>query len=569
MRKPFLRKSHFHRLTCLTVVAQLLLTTLVAAEERPARGIVAADHPQAAAVGVRLLEMGGDAADAAVGTALALGVVHPFASVIGGGGFAISTRKTGETRALDFRETAPQKATEGMFLNQNGEVRAKASTEGALAVAIPGELAGLWALHQKYGKLPWQTVVQPAVKLALEGFLVSQILEKKIKHSQARLHRNPHAANFFAKNGESVSAGQTITSPRLGKTLALIGQKGIDAFYGGTVGQSIVNTLQKQGGIMTMDDLKKYRIRERKPLIGRFHEFEVVTMPPPSSGGVVLLQTLKVIAQSLPRSTDRSQSDYTHRLIESLKHGFADRAQDMGDPDFVPFVTTTFLSGKRIEQIISDYDPQKTHPPGHYGEKKSGGTDSGTSHLSVLDASGNAVSLTTTINTGFGSEVITDMGIVLNNQMDDFVARPGVPNFFGLVGTRANAIAPSKRPLSSMSPTILRRNNKAVVIVGASGGPTIITSTIQTILNLIWFGLSPKAAVHSSRVHHQWQPDLIYVEPSIGKSQRLALQTKGHKLKVRERFSAVQVISTLNGIPEGAADPSKGGAAYSTVDPLP
>ena len=564
-----IQNSRSLRTMLMTVTAFLMLHSGISAKESPPRGVVAADHPQAAAVGVRLLEMGGDAADAAVGTALALGVVHPFASGIGGGGFAISTRTTGEMLALDFRETAPQKATQDMFLNRDGEVRAKASTHGALAVAIPGELAGLWALHQKYGKLPWHVVVQPAVDLAREGFLVSKILEKKIKSSKSSLHRVPHAANFFTKNGEPVSAGQTVVSPLLGNTLSLIGEKGIHVFYRGKVGKSIVNTIQKQGGIMTMDDLKSYRVRERKPLVDRFQEFEVVTMPPPSSGGVVLLQTLKVIAQSLPQSTDRSHPEYTHRLIESLKHGFADRAKNMGDPDFVPFNIPSFLSETRIDQIISDYDPQKTHPPGHYGEKKSVGTDGGTSHLSVLDSAGNAVSLTTTINTGFGSEVITDMGIVLNNQMDDFVSRPGVPNFFGLIGTRANAIAPGKRPLSSMSPTILRKNNRAMVVVGASGGPTIITSTIQTILNLIRFGLSPKAAVEASRVHHQWQPDLIYIEPSTKESQRLALREKGHTLKVRERFSAVQVISTLNGLAEGAADPSKGGAAYTTVERSP
>jgi gamma-glutamyltranspeptidase/glutathione hydrolase len=529
-------------------------------------GMVAADNPQAAMVGAQILAQGGDAADAAVATAFALGVTHSFGSGIGGGGFALVSRADGASTVLDFREVAPRRATENMFVDGDGKIIANASRRGPLAVAVPGELAGLYAMHKRYGKLPWKSVVLPAVKLAREGFIVTPLMHYKITQAFAELRTSVLGPFIADDKGAPLKAGATMRLPLLGKTLAGIAEHGAADFYQGRIGQQIVAAVAKAGGILSAQDLSDYTIKERTVLKAVSRGYEVLSMPPPSSGGLVLLQVLKVLEKVDLKALGHNTTAYLHRLTECLKHGFADRARKMGDPDFVPVPNERFLGPRAIERIRTQFDSQKTLESKAYGARTHSGTDGGTTHLSVLDKHGNAVALTTTINTGFGSRFVAgSTGIVLNNQMDDFVAEPGVPNSFGLVGEAANAVAAGKRPLSSMSPTIVRKNGRVLLVLGGSGGPMIITSTLQTLLNILVFGMTPNEAVSAPRIHHQWMPDYIFVEAGIKGKVLEGLKAKGHRLKLQKRFSAVQVIEVKNGVYRGAADPSKGGRAVDAA----
>ena len=531
------------------------------AESLPA-GMVASDNPDASQVGAALLRKGGDAVDAAVGTALALGVVHAFGSGLGGGGFAIVSRSDGETIALDFRETAPAAATQNMFIGPSGKVESEASTFGAKAVAVPGELAGLFALHQKYGKLPWAEVVQPAIDLARDGFVVSPIMHTKLKKSLYHLRASVLGPYLVDANEASRAVGMRMRLPPLAKTLETIAKTGSNDFYKGEIAKQIVQSIRSQGGLLTLKDLADYRVRFRPVLTASIHGYEVLTMPPPSSGGVVLLQILKVLDLATLKSLGHNSAAYIHLLTECMKHAFADRARAMGDPDFVAVPLSRFLGLDAIKRVRGKFDPKRTLPKGAYGSPVHSGKDDGTSHLNVMDANGNAVALTTTINTGFGSHFVAGKtGLVLNNQMDDFVAQPGVPNSFGLVGEKANAIEPNKRPLSSMSPTILRKDGRVMLIVGASGGPMIITSTLQVLLNMLIFEMSPSQAVVAPRIHHQWVPNVIKLEDGIPDSVQARLELFGHQLVSQIRYSATQVIYRSETGLRGAADPSKGGSA--------
>lgn len=540
------------------------LNGTVHAQSLPA-GMVASDNPAASQVGAALLQKGGDAVDAAVGTALALGVVHAFGSGIGGGGFAIVSRANGETIALDFRETAPAAATQNMFIGVGGKVEPEASTLGAKAVAVPGELAGLFALHQKYGKLPWAEVVQPAVDLARDGFVISPIMHLKMKKSLYHLRASVLGPYLVDANEATRAVGMRMRLPPLATTLETIAKTGSKDFYLGEIAKQIVQSIRSQGGLLTLKDLADYRVKVRPVLKASIHGYEVLTMPPPSSGGVVLLQILKVLDLASLKRLGHNSAAYIHLLTECMKHAFADRARAMGDPDFVSVPLSRFLGLDAIKRVRRKFDPERTLPKGAYGSPVHSGKDDGTSHLSVMDANGNAVALTTTINTGFGSHFVAgNTGVVLNNQMDDFVAQPGVPNSFGLVGEKANAIAPNKRPLSSMSPTILRKDGRAMLVVGASGGPMIITSTLQVLLNMLIFDMSPNQAVTAPRFHHQWIPDVIKVEDGVADSVQARLKRFGHKLVPQIRYSATQVIYRSEIGLLGAADPSKGGSAVGT-----
>lgn len=548
--------------------ASFLVFTSALSSPKPAghttQAMVAADNSQAAEVGARMLAMGGDAVDAAVATAFALGVVHPFASGIGGGGFAIVHRANGEQIALDFREVAPKAATTNMFLDSKGNVVPDLSRLGALAVAVPGEVAGLYELHRRYGKLPWATVIQPAIKLARDGFVISEIMHYKMKTALYHLRKSV-LGPFLVQSGEKTrDAGMNMRLPPLARTLERIAKHGAKDFYTGGIAKDIVSAMRRGGGLITSEDLASYTVKVRTVLKAKVLGHEVLTMPPPSSGGLVLIQVLKVLSSVDLKSLGHNSAPYLHHLVESFKHAFADRAKAMGDPDFVPLDHQRFISDAAVSRIRKAFDPTQTKASSQYGAKVHSGSDGGTSHLSTLDQHGNAVALTTTVNTGFGSRFVAGKtGIVLNNQMDDFVAQPGVPNSFGLVGEKANAIAPNKRPLSSMSPTILLKGNQPIMVIGASGGPMIISSTLQVMLNLIVFGMTPKAAVTARRIHHQWMPNHIWVEPGMDKALRQALKALGHELHEQSRFSAAQVIVRADGSVHGAADPSKGGRAKS------
>jgi gamma-glutamyltranspeptidase/glutathione hydrolase len=500
-------------------------------------GAVAADHVLASEAGAAVLRMGGNAVDAAVAAALSSGVVQPSGSGLGGGGFALVVTPKGESTFLDFRETAPAAATHDMYL-----AAGTSSRSGGLAVATPSEGLGLAELEARFGRLTTAQVAAPAVAQAENGFARG-------------VHLAEALADHAGMNSLFVSAPDSsppvLKRPLLGKALRAWGDTAGRAFRDGWVAQDFVAATTAAGGILTLDDLKSYTVRERTPLRGDWHGYTVVTAPPPSSGGIAVLQMLQATdgVEGLPCR------------IEATKHAMADRAVFGGDPDFVAVDTAALLSPAHIAAVRADCGAT-TFPAAHYGAIATP-TDHGTLHISVMDADGMAVALTTTINTSFGSEVIgAASGIVLNNEMDDFMTQPGKPNAFGLMQSENNAVAPGKRPLSSMSPTIvLGPDQKPVMSVGASGGPFIITATYQVIENALLSRLNLHEAVSAPRWHHQWLPDLVTIEAA--ETRQVALTAAGHALKsIPKPFCSVQAVLRLpDGSFDAASDPRKGGDA--------
>lgn len=545
----------------------LFLPVLARAEHFPALwgadGMVAADNATASQAGADALAEGGNAIDAVVATVLVLGVVQPFASGIGGGGFAVVRRADGATSTLDFREVAPAAATRDMYLDAQGTVIPNASTVGPRAAGVPGEVAGLFELHRRHGRLPWARVVAPALELARGGFPMHPLLLSRVTARREALAAVPDlAASFLGADGQPRPLGATVRRPALAKTLAAIQARGSKGFYDGPVAAELARAMAADGGLITRADLTAYAPRERAPIQATWRGYTVVSMPPPSSGGAVLLQVLRVLEADDLAALGHNSSAYLHRLTEALKHGFADRARVMGDPDFTPVPVEALIGDAAVARVRAAFKPDATLPREAYGDPAMIPADGGTSHVSVIDAAGNAVALTTTVNTSFGSLYVAgNTGILLNNEMDDFVARPGVPNAFGLIGHAANAIAPGKRPLSSMTPTLVVKDGKVVLAVGGSGGPTIITGTLQVLLNVLAFDMDPRAAVEAPRIHHQWVPEVLMVETGIPADVLDALKRRGHTLKlITERGTAVQAIEADASGQRGASDPSKLGA---------
>ena len=506
----------------LPAVLLLFLLAIHPARSAPVRGAVATDHVLASQAGAYVLRMGGNAVDAVVTAALVLGVVQPAGSGLGGGGFAVVARK-GESWALDFRETAPAAATRDMFLKAG-----TSSTLGGLAVAVPSEAFGLVELQHRFGRLEWSQVVMPAITLAKSGFTPG-------KHLLDGLLKIPAMASLF---------GDSYKRSALAKTLVGLATSHGKLFHEGWIADDIVDSVRAAGGILTTPDLKNYKVEERVPLKGSYEGYSVVTMPSPSSGGTALLEMLG--------ATEGVNSLLCE--VEAAKHAMARRAITGGDQ---PASSAPAVDPARVAAIRADCGPQ-TFPPEHYGALVAPLDDHGTAHLSVLDGDGLAVALTTTLNTAFGSQVVTARGgILLNNEMDDFTAHPGQPNASGLMQSEANAVAPGKRPLSSMSPTILMdASGTPVMVVGASGGPFIITATYQVIRNVLDHHLGAAAAVAAPRWHHQWQPNIVLLER--GQPVQI-LSDAGHATKEVEGSSAAQVVVALNGTLDAGADPRKGG----------
>ncbi len=544
------------RLPLLLALGALLGLVALAAAPPPElgrRGLVASDHLLASQAGAEILRRGGNAVDAAAATALAAGVVQPSASGIGGGGFALIVQPDGSDEILDFREVAPAAATQDMFLKVS---HPKASTKGGMAVAVPGEPAGLEALVRRWGRLPLKVVVEPAARLAAEGFEVGD-----------------HLARSLAEKGEEGATlaqglfgapvpgrGDRVRRLKLAATLRAYGKSGAAAFHG-AIGEDLAGVVRAQGGLLTVDDLRNYTPRDREPVLGSFHGWKIAAMPPPSSGGAVLLQVLSVLEGYHLASLGHNSADLLHLYAEAMKHAYADRARLMGDPDRVTVPLSLLLSPERALEIRRAIIPGRTFAPEYYGTSAPLPPDAGTQHISVLDGEGRAVALTTTVNTSFGSEVIgPSSGVLLNNEMDDFATRPGEPNAFGLQGGAANAVAPGMRPLSSMSPTVLVSPQGERIVIGASGGPFIISSVAQVVVNLLVFEMDPSEAVAAPRMHHQWQPDLLFLDDGVSADTQRALEARGHKTKRMSFFSAVQVVRGAPGAAAiGASDPRKGG----------
>jgi gamma-glutamyltranspeptidase/glutathione hydrolase len=513
-------------------------------------GMVASDHALASKSGAQILSQGGNAVDAIVAATLAAGVVQPSSSGLGGGGFAIYGREAGKMTALDFREVAPADAHPALFQDSEGEVVPGASTKGGLAIGVPGEGRGLARLMESSGSLSFKQVAAPAIALAEDGFVTGEFLLKAFAS-------NPMEGLFQA--GQP-GRGARIQRPRLASTLKAWAKSRGEALYSGAIARDIVRASQATGGILTRKDLAAYQPQARAPLVGAYRGYTIVTMPPPSSGGAVLLQVLAVLESQDLTELGHNSSAHIHLLAETFQHAFADRAAAMGDPGFTPVPVGEMLAEERIAAIRSAFEPDKTKEREAYGSPFGIPKDGGTHHLSALDQDGLAVALTSTINTSFGSEVVGDQsGILLNNQMDDFVSKPGVPNTYGLIGRAANSVEAGKKPLSSMTPTVVFKDDEVVLVVGGSGGPFIISSTLQAISNVVDFGMDARAAVSVPRVHHQWVPEKLFVDTGIPKDVVEALEKRGHVVASMDFFSAVQIVQRTQEGFFAASDPRKGG----------
>ncbi|MCB9639408.1 MAG: gamma-glutamyltransferase [Myxococcales bacterium] len=534
-------------------------------------GAVATDHVLASRAGLAVLKAGGNAVDAACAAAFAVGVVNPAGSGIGGGGFMmyLPEGKGKKAKVLDFRETAPRSAHAKMYLQQG--LPRFASREGGLAVGVPGEVAGCATAVRRWGKLSLEQVLMPAIHLARQGFPVGSHLARTLKSQRQHLRRWPGLNLIFAAGGEPLAKGDVLRRPALARALQDIAKFGPKVFYRGWIARDIVATVRRNGGILTMQDLASYQAKERAPLQVQWKGYDVFLMPPPSSGGITMLQTLQILDHFPMKQLARRPSSYLHLLTEALKHAFADRARFLGDTDFVKVPLAYLQDPAYAKRLAARIKKDNVLPLDQYGTKKipphASHRGGGTSHISVIDADGNAVALTTTINTSFGSRVVAEKsGIILNNQMDDFAANPGKPNAFGLMQGFSNAVAPLKRPLSSMSPTIVSRDGKAVLSVGASGGPTIITGTLQVLLDILLLGKDPAWSVAAPRLHHQWFPPLLFMESAFSQDVIGALRSLHHRIKVwPQGFTAVQAVF-VNGTGNRVAvsDPRKHGtpAAY-------
>lgn len=566
-----------------SVPPQLLVALCLAAllQTAPARAaddvtyrkaVVAADHPLASAAGLEMLQHGGNVVDAAVATSFALSALRPESSGLGGGGFmVIWDAKTQTAVAIDFRERAPARSTADMFDKAAAANPGPNPSEfGGLAAGIPLFVPGLALALEKYGTLDLKTVLRPAIRLARDGAPVDEYDVSTQRGVLKRLDGNVRLASRFRllrerylNDGKPLQPGDRFRSPQL-PALERLAVEGPRSFTHGPIAQAMLEAVNRDGGVWTAEDLQSMQPTIRKPLQAQWDGFELITMPPPSSGGIALIESLQILAAWESRSGQRLEAlghnspAYIHLVTEALKHAFADRAESLGDADFVDVPVARLLSTKRAQRLAALIDLQRTGPPEKYGRSLTA-DDGGTTHFSVIDAAGNAVACTETINTAFGSWLVEPkFGIVLNNEMDDFTAHPGKPNAFGLVQSAANAVAPGKRPLSSMTPTILIKDGKAEFAAGASGGPRIITATLQVLLNRTRFGLSPAAAVAGPRFHHQWMPDELLLEPEL-KAVEAGLQERGHAVKLRGNLAASHAAARAPEGLTGGSDPRKHG----------
>lgn len=521
-------------------------------------GVVVCAYPDAAQVGLNILKKGGNAVDAAVAVQFALAVVYPDAGNIGGGGFMVYRSGTGETNTLDFREKAPAGASTNMYLDSAGNVVPDMSLATHQASGVPGSVDGMVAAHAKYGKLKWADLLQPAINLARDGFKLTKKLADALNQNQADFKKLNPGKNYFVKN-TPYKEGDILVQEDLAKTLEQIRDKGRAGFYDGTVADELVAEMKRGNGLISKADLANYHSVWRKPVIGNYKGYKIITMPPPSSGGIALLQLLKSV-EGYPLKRYGFNSDSTIQVVvEAERRVYADRSKYLGDPDFYKVPVDSLLKESYIKQRMQSFNRTAATPssailPGSFAGYESDQT----THFSIVDRDGNAVSITTTLNGGFGSKIVVNgAGFLLNNEMDDFSAKPGVPNMYGLVGGKANAIQPGKRMLSSMTPTIVEKDGKLFMVVGTPGGSTIITSVFQTILNVIEFNKGMQSAVSAKRFHHQWLPDEVYVEKdAIDSLAQTRLRQKGYKITPRGAIGRVDaILYTQWGYYEGGADP--------------
>jgi gamma-glutamyltranspeptidase/glutathione hydrolase len=522
------------------------------------KGMVVCATPGAAKVGLDILQKGGNAVDAAVAVQFALAVTHPEAGNIGGGGFMVYRSSKGETNTLDFREKAPAAANQNMYLDSSGKVIPNMSLYTHKASGIPGSVDGMAEAHRKYGKLKWAELVQPAIDIANSGFKITKRLAADLNRERDQFVEL-NTGKSYLLNDAGWKEGDLLVQKDLAKTLGLIRDKGRDGFYKGVVAGQLVEEMKNGNGLITKADLDNYHSVWRNAITGYYKGYKIITMPPPSSGGIALLQLLKSVEKYPLHQWGHNQDSTVQLIVEAERRVYADRSKYLGDPDFYKVPVDSLLNPAYIQLRMKNFNwnsatPSSSIQPGTFVGYESDQT----THYSIVDAEGNAVSITTTLNDSFGSKIfVKGAGFLLNNEMDDFSAKPGVPNMFGLVGGKANSIQPGKRMLSSMTPAILEKEGKLFMVVGTPGGATIITSVFQTILNVIEFNEDMQQAVNSKRFHHQWLPDSVDVEKgALSDTTRHKLEEKGYKIIDHGPMGRVDaILKTKAGNYEGGADP--------------
>ncbi len=533
------------------------------------QGMVASDSADASQAGLEILKAGGNAMDAATAISFALGVTRPYSTGVGGGGFTIVRQADGAVTVLDYREAAPAAATRAMYVTPaaGGEPRRNPSRNGHLAVAVPGLIAGRCEALKRFGTMPLARTLRPAFRLAREGFQVDDHYVAICRDTMAQYALDPslrescgYVYRVHLNDGRLRKVGERLKQPALARFLEALASQGPELFYKGEVARAIEQEMIRHGGVLRADDLEKYRVVERTPITGTYREHTIITMPPPSSGGATLLQilnTLEPLDMTKLRRADAALA--AHYMVEAMKHAFADRARWFGDADFHP-VPVAYLTSKQYgRQLSKKIQAGQALDLQAYGRSQLP-EDAGTSHFCVVDRWGNVVVSTETINTSFGSlAAVAEWGIILNNEMDDFAAAPGKPNAYGLIQSERNAIAPGKRPLSSMCPTIVLKDSKPYLLIGASGGPRIISSVLNVMLNVLDHGMTLEKAVRAPRLHHQWQPNAVFFDAPAPKDLAAGLRARGHRISDKPRGGVVQaIIRSTNGW-IGASDPRKGG----------
>jgi len=521
--------------------------------------MVVSAKEEASQIGLAILKKGGNAFDAMIATELALAVAYPNAGNIGGGGFMVYRLGSGERGALDYREKAPAKAHRDMYLDKNGKVIADKSTLGALAVGVPGTIAGIFEVYEKFGSLPIGELIQPAIDLARKGVLITELQANSYMNKNVELIKQ--ANNYVTPFENGWKAGERFKYEELAQTLERIRDNGSYEFYNGETAKRIVSYVQELGGILSLDDLKNYRAQWRKPITFTYKDYTISSMPLPSSGGICLAQILKSVEPYNIGQYPHNGEQYIQLLVEAERRAYADRAYYMGDADFVKVPTQQLLSPDYLKERMSSFSWDKASKSSEIAHGKIVGYESDeTTHYSIVDRFGNAVAVTTTLNTNYGSKVyVKGGGFFLNNQMDDFSIKPGEPNTYGLVGSEKNAIAPNKRMLSSMSPTIIEKDGKLFMVIGTPGGSTIITSVLQCFLNVAEYGMTMQQSVSKPRFHHQWLPDDVMYEPKGFAPEVIAhLKAKGYKPR-EENFVIIGKVDAIlvqpDGTLEGGADP--------------
>lgn len=519
------------------------------------KGLVVSAHPLASEAGAKVMKMGGNAFDAVIATQYALAVVYPQAGNIGGGGFLVGVKNTGEKFTIDFRETAPAKASRDMYLDKKGNANTDLSQNGRLAVGIPGSVAGFYATL-KHAKLPMEKLIQPAIDLAEQGFAITE-REASLLNNQMQYFNDHNKVPTVFQRNTAWKQGDILIQKDLAQTLKLIQKNGEKGFYEGKTAELIVAEMKRGNGIITLNDLKNYKVAERKPIVFDYKGNEIVSMPLPSSGGILLAQMLKMSGYENLEKYQQNSTEAVQIMVEAERRAFADRAEFMGDPGFITDKTSMLISDQYLKNRWKSFNINKATPSSEVGKITPQPKESTeTTHISVIDKEGNAVAVTTTLNGLYGSKVVVaEAGFFLNNEMDDFSIKPGVPNMFGAVGGEANKIEPGKRMLSSMTPTIVMKNGKPYIIVGTPGGTTIPTSVYQSIVNIIDFKLSPGMSVNAPKFHHQWLPETVMVENNFPETTLQNLEKKNYKIeRVTQIGRTEMIVIDENGNATAVAD---------------